>query len=459
MSGACRGIVSTVVTSMLVLLAGSGARAQAPPLFPLAGQPGLSPSQASVATAIDIVCPRLVPTNSAQRDLLTQCSNMENGRLGQGPGSGLYGALTNVTSEQTTSQSNSAIETRTPQFVSLGARLLGLRLGTVGVSTAGLKLDSGGAQALGGLFGSKERGGGASADPTLGGQLGLFLNPIGAFGNKDATSREAGYDFHNIGMLAGADYRIADNLFAGAAFTYLRTNADVNVPALGSVDSNGYGLSLYGTYYIGSWYLDLLGGFTHYGYDITRQISYGPAGPGSDPSLTPVNRTSSADTGGWQYSFNGGTGYDFRAGALVATPYLRMDYLHLGIGGYTESGANGLNLKVQSQTVESLLTVLGGRLSYAFSMPFGVLLPQVRGEWRHEYLNGAVPIQAQFAADPSNTVFAIPTDAPDRNYFALGTSISALLAQNVSAFLDFETILGLQNVANYGFTTGVRVSF
>ncbi len=457
MIGAHRGVMWAVVVSVLVLLGASEARAQR--LIDLGTLPGLSPYQGSVGTAIDILCPKLFEIrsslDSAQTDLLQQCSNMKSGALGT---VGLPNVLSNVTTDQTTSQGNSAIETRTPQFASLGARLSALRLGTVGVGAGGVKLDNGGEKAVAGLFSLEERGGGASADSSPGGRLSLFVNPIGSFGNKDATSQEAGYDFHNVGVLAGGDYRIVDNLFAGAAFTYLRANADINAPALGAVDSNGYGLSLYGTYYIGALYIDLLGGFTHYSYDISRQIAYGP-GPGGNPAVAPVNRTASADTTGWQYSFNGGAGYDFRAGALVATPFFRVDYLHLGIAGYTESGADGLNLKVNSQTVESLLTVLGGRLSYAFSLPFGVLVPQLRGEWRHENLNGPYSIQAQFANDPFNTIFSIPTDSPDRNYFALGASISALLAKNVSAFFDFETILGLQNVSNYGFTAGIRVSF
>jgi outer membrane lipase/esterase len=421
--------------------------------------PGLTLSQQSVGTAIDSLCPKLGEMarqlTQPQMFLFQQCSNMKSGRLGT---SVLPGVLSNVTTEQTTSQGTSAIETRTPQFASLGARLSGLRFSATGVSIGGLTPDREGDRAVAGLSGLPERGGGASADAGLGGRLSLFVNPLGSFGKKDATSQEAGYDFHNVGILAGGDYRIVDNLFAGAAFTYLRTNADVNAPALGAVDSNGYGLSLYGTYYLGGFYVDLLGGFTYYSYDISRQVVYGP-GPGGDPSVAPVNLTARADTSGWQYSFNGGAGYDFRVGALVATPFFRVDYLHLGIDGYTESGASGLDLKVDRQTVESLLTVVGGRISYAFSVPFGVLVPQLRGEWRHENLNNPYSIKAQFAVDPFNTPFVIPTDSPDRNYFALGTSISALLAKNVSAFFDFETILGLSTVTNYGFTAGIRVSF
>ena len=141
------------------------------------------------------------------------------------------------------------------------------------------------------------------------------------------------------------------------------------------------------------------------------------------------------------------------------TPYVRVEYLHLDVDAYTESGANGLDLKVQKQTVESLLTVLGGRASYAISTPFGVLLPQVRAEWRHEVLDDQRGIKAQFANDPFNVPFLIATDNPDRDYFALGAGIAAALARGISAFVDFETIVGLKNVTNHNFIAGVRFEF
>jgi len=451
-----RRMVLAILTFVFVFVARA---AWSQELINLGTLPGLTPYQTQVGTAIDVVCPQLADMarkpgnlNSAQQDLLTQCTNMKTGRLG----SGLDNALTNVTSLQTTSQGSAVSDTRTPQFASLGTRLTGLRLGTAGLKVADLNLD-GGQKTASGYFGSEGSGGGASSDSGLGGRLGVFLNPLGSFGTQDATSRQAGFDFHNIGVLAGADYRILDNLFAGAAFSYLRTDASINAPALGSADSNAYGLTLYGVYYIGPLYFDLLGGFTYNTFDLTRQISYGPSA-GGDPSLA-VNSTATADTSGWQYSFNGGIGYDFTFGPFIATPYFRVDYINLNVDGYTESGAGGLNLKVKSQTIESLLTVLGGRISYNFSTSFGVLTPQFRAEWRHENLNVQPSLRAQFAADPTNTVFSIPTATPDRDYCALGASLSAALARNVSAFVDFETVLGLQNVSNYGFTGGIRMSF
>ena len=138
---------------------------------------------------------------------------------------------------------------------------------------------------------------------------------------------------------------------------------------------------------------------------------------------------------------------------------MRVEYLNLNISSYTESGANGLDLKVHSQTAESLLTILGGRASYAVSTPVGVVVPQLRGEWRHEVLNDSRSIRAQFANDPFGVPFLVSTDNPDRDYFSLGASLSGTFKKGVSAFIDFATILGLTGVTNYNFTAGARIEF
>ena len=414
--------------------------------------PGATAPQANVGTAIDIICPKLRPANSAQQDLKTQCDNMKDPTQLQASigNSGLLGVMTDVTSEQTSAQGTNAIDARSTQFRTIGARLNALRLGATGVNISGLPLGTSDQTAstiqplsLRGL------GGGASADSDS--RLGMFANVVGGFGHTDTTSNEIGFDFHNIGVTAGVDYRFLDSLVAGGAFSYLRTNADF-AASLGDADTNSYGFSLYGTYYVGSFYVDLLGGFSYNNYDSARRIVYGTGN-------LAVDRTAVGDTHGWQYMFNAGTGYDFHFGGTTLTPYMRMEYLHLNVDGYTESGANGLDLSVQSQTIKSLLMVFGGRVGHAFSVPFGILVPQIHAEWRHEFLNNSRSITAQFANDPFNQAFIIPTDNPDRDFAAIGAGISAVLGRGVAAFFEYEAIVGLRNVASNNFTVGVRVQF
>jgi uncharacterized protein with beta-barrel porin domain len=240
------------------------------------------------------------------------------------------------------------------------------------------------------------------------GRLGLFLNGNYSFGDKDSTSREVGFDFDRWGILAGADYRVTDNVVLGIAFNYSKTNADFH-QSLGDADTKSYG------------------------------------GRG--------------DTEGPQYTAGLGAGYDFRAGPVTITPYGRVEYIHLDIDSYTERGADGLNLTVRKQDVDSFQSAVGAALAYSLSLPFGVLVPQIHGEWRHEFLNNDRPITAKYTADPFNTFFAIPTDRPDRNFFAVGAGLSLVLAQRVSAFFNYETILGLRDVTHHDFWAGVRVEF
>ena len=457
--GTQRGRVRALLSSALLLLGASGASAQ-DSLIELSTLPGLTPLQARVGATIDLICPKLAgrqnTLNSSQLDLLARCSDMKTpGSQGLGT-SVLPDVLGKVSPLNNTAEGNNAIETRSPQLQSIGFRLAALRLGATGISLNGLPPDGEGQTASANQpFELGQRGGGASADRDPFGRLGLFINGVGDFGSKAATSREAGFDFHNAGVTAGVDYRFTDALVAGLAFSYLRTNATIDF-SLGDVASQSYGLALYGTYYVGPVYIDLLGGFTWNNYDTTRRILYGPA-PGFTGAA--VDRTATGNTDGWQYTFNGGAGYDLQRGPVTVTPFVRVEYLHLGIGGFTESGADGLDLKIQKQEVESLLTILGGRVGYAISTSFGVLLPQVRAEWRHELLNDKRSIKAQFAHDPFNASFLLATDNPDRDYFGLGAGVSATFRKGMAAFFDFGTVVGLRGVSDYNFTAGVRVEF
>ena len=121
--------------------------------------------------------------------------------------------------------------------------------------------------------------------------------------------------------------------------------------------------------------------------------------------------------------------------------------------------ADDASLDVKGQTVESLVTALGTRVSYAVNTSIGVFMPTVHADWRHEALNGRRNIKAQFLNDPSNTIFFIPTDDPDRDYFALGAGVSATFRKGLAAFLEYEGIVGLRDITNHNFTAGIRLEF
>ncbi len=425
--------------------------------------PGLTPFQFSMATAIDSLCPMLVARSAqlspVQIDLRDRCTEMRhtaNELQGNGAttfslglsNAGLADALGAVAPEETSTAGTLSIETGTNQAQAIRGRLHAVRAGASGLSLSGLRIGTDqGVVSAARLFGLTERGGGASADRGPFGRLGVFVNGEYDFGDVDGTDREDGFEFDRFGVTVGADYRFTDRFVLGLALHYSATDADIDL-GLGEVDSNGYGVSLYGTYYVGNFFVDGHAGYEYIDYDTTRRIVFAT-----------VDRTARGETEGNQYTLNLGVGYEIPVGRVTITPLTRVEYLKLDVDSYREHGAEGLDLAVGKQEVESLVTAVGAQVSMAFSLPFGVLVPQVRAEWRHEFLNDNAAITARYANDPFNTSFAIPSDDPDRDYVAVAAGASTVFQRGVSAFVNYETVLGLRDVTHHAFTAGLRVEF
>jgi len=316
----------------------------------------------------------------------------------------------------------------------------------------------------------------AASPPGTFSRLGVFANGTFTGGDKDATSREAGFDFKTFGATLGADYRFTNNFVLGVTFNYLSTDIDfdqstfISTPAGGGIDTRSFGFSIYGTYYVSNqFYVDGIVNFGWNHYDIDRRIIYaipttdrtGALIPGA---TTTVNQTARGDTNSAQYSFSVGAGYDFNVQGFTITPFVRLEYIRLDIDGYREAINNtangfGLALAFDDQDVDSFISVLGGQASYAISTGIGVLLPQVRAEWRHEFKNDARTITSRFINDPTRTPVVLATDDPDRNFFNLGASLSATFRGGVAAFVSYETVVGLAEVASHSVVGGIRLEF
>jgi hypothetical protein len=88
-----------------------------------------------------------------------------------------------------------------------------------------------------------------------------------------------------------------------------------------------------------------------------------------------------------------------------------------------------------------------------------VVSPYVRAEWEHEYENDSRRISARYLADPNNNRFFVRTSSPDRDYANVGGGVTVTTPGGFSAFLDLDTILGLDDVERYLLTAGVRLQF
>jgi outer membrane lipase/esterase len=401
--------------------------------------------------------------SAGTQDLVTRCNELASTQSDA--------ALRQVAGEEVATQGTNAVETSNKN---IGARLAALRAGATGIRLGGLALDfldfnqyrlpSTLVAGLGPYAAVSSAG--AAETPGLFKKLGLFVNGNLSLGEKDATRKEDGFDFKTYGVTAGADYRFTRNIVLGGAFNFQSTDSDLADTRTvgfatpvdgGSVDSTSYSGSIYATYYVtGMFYVDGIFTFGWNDYDIARSIVYNVG--------TAVQQTVEADTNGTQLSFSLGGGYDFNVAGWTLSPLVRVNYLKLDIDGYREDIDNtnpgfGWALAFADQDVESLTTVLGGQVSYAISTGVGVLLPQVRFEWEHEFLNDSQTLTARFVNDPQRAPIRFTTDNPDRNFFNIGVGLSATFREGMAAFVYYETVLGLEDVTRHTVVLGVRKEF
>lgn len=283
----------------------------------------------------------------------------------------------------------------------------------------------------------------ATARDALGGRFGLFLNGQGSFGTRDETAYTRGYDSRTIGLTGGVDYRFSDNFILGAALGIVRAKSTFNAD-YGDATANGFAGSVYGSYYHGKFYVDIIGTLGLNRYDTRRALGVGDA---------------QGATNGRQYGGSVSAGWNTNRGAFAFGPYVRAGYIRVDVNDFTESGSTGSEMAVSDQAATSFTTALGGQASYSISRSWGVLTPSVRVEFEHEQRQNVRTLSGSLVADPIRTLFAIPVDTPDSNYFNVGVGLAAQFANGRAAFINYETMLGRSQITNHAVIVGGRVEF
>ncbi|MCK5830370.1 MAG: autotransporter outer membrane beta-barrel domain-containing protein [Methylococcales bacterium] len=368
----------------------------------------------------------------------------------------LAGGYQNIVSEETFAPLTISAQASLGQYSSIASHINKIRKGSFGLASFqqhGKSFDLADAK-------PEYPTGGAAGDDGLlsGSRLGFFANTIGAFGETEKTERENESDFHSIGVIAGVDFRVLDNLTVGLAGGYSHLNLDFaqNMDVNGGgVEADNYNISAYLTFYSGDFYVDGIFTYGWSDYDIDRKIDIAS----NNQNISTVDRATFATPEGEQFNASLSSGYNFHTGGLTYGPYVRVTYLNSSIDGYSEQGATGLNMRIGDQEVDSLESIVGGQISYAYSQTFAVIVPHVRVEWHHEYFDSAREFKVAYVNDPNNNSLMLRSDRLDGDYFNVGAGVSANFKHGLQAFVDYETVLELKNVESHIFTLGLRLEF
>lgn len=444
-------------------------------------------AQSRMAFSIDNVCPTIAgiedDAGTAQDRLAAFCSNMVgNGgavlgnddlvdALGPGFGldeTGLNNALQAVNGEEILAAQSRIGEIRNEQNTNIGTRLSAIRSGlsSRGISLAALSLQADGQNytpvdlALA-QPDQLEIIPAAWLDDEHWSKLGIFVAGSITIGDKDDTGQSDGFDFNSLALTVGADYQVTDTFVAGGAIGFSRFESDVNETARSTdgeeLDSLGYTLSLFASQ---SWetgtFIDGVVSYGNENYDSVRRIVI----DSDNPDVDPIDETANGDFDAQHYGAAVNLGHQIQIDAWSVTPVARLEYTKADFDGFTEVGADFLNLTFDDFDAESLRSNIGFEATYSISTDQGVYLPALRAEYVHEFLNDDDGARVAYAADSTGlSQVTLVNEDVDRDYGIIGASITAQGTGGMSAFVDYSTFVALDDFDIHQIRAGVRWEF
>jgi len=398
----------------------------------------------------------------ATAELGSRCAELvqaADGQLNLGaPDLGIAGeaiatALQQVVPEEAEVMGSGSTDTMHDQMNNVESRLQIVRTGISTLPIAGLH------------FGVPGMTGGAAGDDFS--RFGFFINGDYNTGDKDTTFNEDGFEFDSYGVTTGVDYRFNDQMIAGVALGYSSSEVDID-SNFGSTDTEGNNITAYGTYFTDTFYVDASLTSGSYEYKGVRNIDYGNG-------AAAVKRTLASDTDGSQISWSLGAGINSSIDNKNFNYYGRLEGVKVDIDGYQETVtaanstlANGsLNndwaMRVDSQDIKSLKAIAGAQVSAAISNNAGVVQPYASLELHHEFESDARNITAYYLNDPffasGDRTYAVnlSSDKADENFFLLGLGATLVQVGGKQFFVNYDTLLGLDDVSSHKLTFGLRL--
>ncbi len=246
----------------------------------------------------------------------------------------------------------------------------------------------------------------------------VWLKSFGYFGNQGAQGVYPGYSSRIFGTMIAYDAPLGRKVFGGETYAglgigYARSTISGKTFNT-NTDSNTYDVTAYIAHQDGPWYVKGDMSFGWNDYSGTRNILF----PG-------VDRNAQASYSGQEYTGFVSTGYHFYARGFTITPLASLQYTHMNLDGYTETGAGDINLSVQSQSYDFLESGLGLKVAHPMRYRDRIYVPEVHFKWFHELSNPTVTNTASFVA-PGSPAFTTPGLAAANDMLDFGTSLSFL---------------------------------
>jgi outer membrane autotransporter protein len=256
-------------------------------------------------------------------------------------------------------------------------------------------------------------------------KYGLWLQPLGQWGDQNGNEGQAGYKYGMGGIAGGFDYLLSANLIGGAGIGYFYTDVNLDQNS-GNGKINDFAGSIYGTYFKERFYLEGVLSYGRNDYDSTRHIAFGS-----------LQRTANNKHYGNAYSGSLEGGYNLWAQEWIFQPLASLGYVYLDEEAFDEEGAGGANLSVDARQTSNLRSELGLRVSRAFKVDGGSVIPELKAAWLHDFDIDDRHITASFNGFPG-AAFTVAGRDIERDGALIGAGITYLHKSGISVSLVYD---------------------
>jgi uncharacterized protein with beta-barrel porin domain len=262
----------------------------------------------------------------------------------------------------------------------------------------------------------------------------------------DSDADVAHSKFTTGNVTAGADYRLSDNWAVGTLFGFGHTDARTD-NAGSQIDVDSYSPGIYAAYADHGWFANGLFSYDYNQYNESRVITF-------------LNRTTNGTPDGNQYNGNLDGGYEFRSGNLTFGSTAGLQFVHLDVNGFTESGAGAASLAVNEQQVDSLRSRLGGEVRYNWQWYGGKVtaVPHLSASWQHEFIDNSNGITSQFAGQGLGS-FTVTQSSVERDSALVDTGIDVQWNHAFSTFIDYQVQAGQSDFFAESIQAGLKINF
>jgi len=253
-------------------------------------------------------------------------------------------------------------------------------------------------------------GSGTIVEDRQGKRHAVWFNASGRWAKEDAAGGFAGFESDSWGVSGGVDIVCSESAVAGIGVGTASADVDMSSgEASGSVSS--YYVSIYGGFTNEGWYGNAVLSYGFQQYDVVRTYEG-----------FSVPRRVSGDHDGSAMAFNGEFGYRFDFDGLLLRPFASLSYVSVHEDGFTEKGADELDLIVDDRTTSSLVSSVGLHAGKEFRSGKGSIVPELSVAWMRDFGVDDRELTGSFAGGPISS-FTVGGPVTEGNGFGFGASL------------------------------------